>query len=180
MGELRKIPNVGKQTEQDLIRMGYTTIQSLRGKSADELYAEECASRGCVVDRCQLYLYRAVEYFVNTENPDPRKCKWWYWKDDYVEVSPCGAVCVECASFPVDCPGCRKIKGKVFWLQYTGEDCCGVYDCCVKQKGWRHCGACPSLPCGRFQKDPTISDEQNQANLEKMVANLKKVAGKEE
>lgn len=36
------------------------------------------------------------------------------------------------------------------------------------------------LPCGRFQKDPTISDEQNQANLEKMVANLKKVAGKEE
>ena len=54
MGELRKIPNVGKQTEQDLIRMGYTTIQSLRGKSADELYAEECASRGCVVDRCQL------------------------------------------------------------------------------------------------------------------------------
>ena len=86
MGELRKIPNVGKQTEQDLIRMGYTTIQSLRGKSADELYAEECASRGCVVDRCQLYLYRAVEYFVNTENPDPRKCKWWYWKDDYVEV----------------------------------------------------------------------------------------------
>ena len=137
MGELRKIPNVGKQTEQDLIRMGYTTIQSLRGKSADELYAEECASRGCVVDRCQLYLYRAVEYFVNTENPDPRKCKWWYWKDDYVEVSPCGAVCVECASFPVDCPGCRKIKGKVFWLRYTGEDCCGVYDCCVNQKGWR-------------------------------------------
>lgn len=119
MGELRKIPNVGKQTEQDLIRMGYTTIQSLRGKSADELYAEECASRGCVVDRCQLYLYRAVEYFVNTENPDPRKCKWWYWKDDYVEVSP-------------------------------------------------------------ERKDPTISDEQNLANLEKMVANLKKVAGKEE
>ena len=26
MGELRKIPNVGKSTERDLIAMGYTTI----------------------------------------------------------------------------------------------------------------------------------------------------------
>ena len=45
------------------------------------LYAEECRLRGCQIDRCQLYLYRAVVYFVNTENPDPAKCKWWLWKD---------------------------------------------------------------------------------------------------
>ena len=38
MGELRKIPNVGRQTEQYLIAMGYDTIESLKGKSADELY----------------------------------------------------------------------------------------------------------------------------------------------
>ena len=38
MSELRKIPNVGETTEQDLIAMGYTTIESLKGKSADELY----------------------------------------------------------------------------------------------------------------------------------------------
>lgn len=37
--------------------------------------------RGCQIDRCQLYLYRAIVYFVNTENPDPAKCKWWLWKD---------------------------------------------------------------------------------------------------
>ena len=35
MSELRKIPNVGETTEQDLIAMGYTTIESLKGKSAD-------------------------------------------------------------------------------------------------------------------------------------------------
>lgn len=29
---LRKIPNVGSQTEQDLIAMGYTSIASLKGK----------------------------------------------------------------------------------------------------------------------------------------------------
>ena len=67
--ELRRIPNVGVQTQRDLIAMGYTTIDSLKGKRAEELYAEECRLRGCVIDRCQLYLYRAVAYFVNTDNP---------------------------------------------------------------------------------------------------------------
>ncbi len=56
MSELRTIPNIGACTEQDLILMGYTTIASLRGKSAEELYAEECRLRGCTLDRCQLYL----------------------------------------------------------------------------------------------------------------------------
>lgn len=32
MTELRKIPNVGKQTEQALVAMGYTTMASLSGK----------------------------------------------------------------------------------------------------------------------------------------------------
>ena len=41
MSELRTIPNVGACTEQDLILMGYPTIASLRGKSAEELYAGE-------------------------------------------------------------------------------------------------------------------------------------------
>lgn len=71
MGSLRKIPNVGKTTEQDLIAMGYTTVESLKGKTAYDLYDEECALRGALVDRCQLYLYRAVEYFVNNPDPDP-------------------------------------------------------------------------------------------------------------
>lgn len=99
MSELRKIPNVGKQTEQDLIAMGYITIESLRGKSAQQLYDEECALKGQLVDRCQLYLYRAVEYFVNSENPDISKCHWWLWKDDFAKPSPCGALCAECALF---------------------------------------------------------------------------------
>ena len=109
---LRKIPNVGSQTEQDLIAMGYTSVESLKGKKAEDLYEEECRLRGCTIDRCQLYLYRALEYFVHTENPDSEKCKWWYWKDDYFYPSPCGARCVDCASFPKECKGCRKIKGK--------------------------------------------------------------------
>ena len=170
---LRKIPNVGQQTEQDLISMGYTSIDSLKGKKADELYGEECNLRGCIIDRCQLYLYRALEYFVNSPNPDIGKCKWWHWKDDYYYPSPCGARCVECASFPKACKGCRKIKGKVFWLQYTGDDACPIWKCC-KEKKRDNCGGCPELPCVRFMKDPSISDEQNEANLKKMIGNLEK------
>lgn len=40
MSELRKIPNVGKATEADLIAMGYTTIESLRGADPQRLYEQ--------------------------------------------------------------------------------------------------------------------------------------------
>lgn len=167
----RKLPNVGVQTERDLLAMGYTSIDSLKGVKADDLYQKECDLRGCSIDRCQLYLYRALEYYINSENPDIEKCKWWYWKDDYFYPSPCGARCVNCKSFPKECKGCRNIKGKVFWIQYTGDTVCPIWKCCSEHKR-KNCGNCPDLPCVRFMKDPTISDEENEANLKKMIDNL--------
>lgn len=62
-------------------------------------------------------------------------------------------------------------QGKVFWLQYTGDAVCPIWKCCKEQKR-ENCGGCPDLPCGRFMKDPSISDEENEANLKKMIANL--------
>lgn len=117
--ELRRIPNVGVQTQRDLIAMGYTTIDSLKGKRAEELYAEECRLRGCAI----------------------------------------GA-------------GCRKIRGKAFWLPYTGDDVCPIYQCC-RDKKKQNCGGCPELPCAHFMKDPIISDEENEANLRRMLERLK-------
>lgn len=177
MSELKKIPNVGKQTEKDLLAMGYATIESLKGKTGEQLYEEECALRGFTLDRCQQYLLRAVAYFVNTPEPDPQKLKWWYWKDEFVQPSSCGAVCIECGFYPSQCAGCAKIKGKVHWLQYTDQAVCAVYDCCVNVKGLKNCGACPNLPCEKFTKDPAISDEQNAANLRFMVERLKGTHG---
>lgn len=81
MTELRKIPSVGKETEKDLIALGYTTIESLKNVDPEELYLRECAMKGVQVDRCQLYVYRCVAYYCSTEEPEPEKCKWWYWKD---------------------------------------------------------------------------------------------------
>ena len=79
--ELRKIPGVGEKTEQDLLRLGYTTIESLRGADPEEIYQRDCQQRGVAIDRCQLYVYRCAVYFAETENPDPEKLHWWNWKD---------------------------------------------------------------------------------------------------
>lgn len=80
MGELRKIPGVGKEIEQDLISLGYTTIESLKGQDPEEMYDRECLMKGCQIDRCQLYVYRCAVYFASEEQPDPEKLKWWNWK----------------------------------------------------------------------------------------------------
>ena len=81
MGELRAIPGVGRQTEQDLIALGYPTIASLRGADPEELYRLECEKSGVMGDHCQLYVYRCAVYFAQPPDPDPEKLKWWYWKD---------------------------------------------------------------------------------------------------
>lgn len=81
MGELRKIPGVGKATEESLFLLGYHTIASLKGQDPQEMYERECKLRGVKIDRCQLYLFRCVVYFAENEHPDPEKLKWWNWKD---------------------------------------------------------------------------------------------------
>lgn len=79
VSDLRKIPYVGKATEADLIALGYTNIDSLKGADPDEMYKRHIES-GLGNDRCILYVYRMVCYFANTPNPDKSKLKWWLWK----------------------------------------------------------------------------------------------------
>lgn len=81
VGELRKIPGVGVKTEQDLIRLGYPTIASLKNADPEEIYRRDCEMRGMLIDRCQLYVYRCAVYYAGTPNPASEKLKWWNWKD---------------------------------------------------------------------------------------------------
>lgn len=81
MSELRKIPGVGKETEKDLIRLGYPTIASLKDADPEEIYRRDCMEQGVAIDRCQLYVYRCAVYYASTPHPDPEKLKWWAWKD---------------------------------------------------------------------------------------------------
>lgn len=79
--DLKIIPGVGKSIEQDLIAIGYPSVASLRGADPEGMYNRECIRKGCAVDRCVLYVFRCAVYFAETEQPDPEKLRWWYWKN---------------------------------------------------------------------------------------------------
>lgn len=60
--------------------------------------------------------------------------------------SKCGIDCDACRfKTEQNCPGCRKIKGKVFW----GE--CELYQCCDSKK-LEHCGKCDVFPCAKLKE----------------------------
>lgn len=79
--ELRKIPGVGPNIEQHLLSLGYTTIESLKGQSPEDMYMQDCLNKGTPLDRCLLYEYRLAVYYAENEIHDPEKLKWWNWKD---------------------------------------------------------------------------------------------------
>ena len=78
--DLQKIPYVGKETEKDLILLGFGSIASLKGADHEAMYEKECALKGVKIDRCQLYVYRMAVYYAEHEVRDPEKLKWWNWK----------------------------------------------------------------------------------------------------
>lgn len=89
------------------------------------------------------------------------------------KISCCGMICSDCEYYPADCQGCGEIKGNAFWLEYTGESCCEIYDCCVNQRGYQNCGQCKELPCSRYESDdPTKSPEENAADHCMQMKNL--------
>ena len=79
--DLRRIPGVGKNMEEHLVRLGYTSVDSLRGQDPEAMYAQDCRLHGGYLDRCVLYVYRCAVYFAENERHEPEKLKWWNWKD---------------------------------------------------------------------------------------------------
>jgi len=100
------------------------------------------------------------------------------------DISVCGIDCAvacevcnksnpEFAEKP--CRGCNAEEGKLFWTKYLGLDTCPIYQCCVNEKQFRHCGECPQLPCSIYfnTKDPSISEEEHQKKIQERVEMLK-------
>ncbi len=81
MSELRKIPGIGPNIEQDLLNIGINCIADLKGQDPEELYRRDCDFKGRIEDRCQLYVFRMAVYYADNEVLEPEKLKWWYWKD---------------------------------------------------------------------------------------------------
>ena len=78
--ELEIIPGIGKIMAQDLIEIGYTTIESLKDQDPQQMYDRHCEVKRHRVDRCVLYTFRCAVYFASNEIYDPKKLKWWNWK----------------------------------------------------------------------------------------------------
>jgi hypothetical protein len=80
--ELTKIPGVGANMAEHLIRAGYPTIESLKGQSPDDIYTADCLAQGMPVDRCALYCYRLAVHYADHDGQLPEdKRNWWNWKD---------------------------------------------------------------------------------------------------
>jgi hypothetical protein len=77
---LTEIPGVGKSIAQDLQNIGIHTIDDLKGKDPERLYALSNKFAGVVQDRCLLYTFRCAIYYANGGR-EPEKLKWWNWKD---------------------------------------------------------------------------------------------------
>ncbi|MFA6050924.1 MAG: helix-hairpin-helix domain-containing protein [Candidatus Paceibacterota bacterium] len=78
--ELQAIPSVGKSIAVCLYELGIRSISDLKNKDPEKLYKESNKIAGEKQDPCLLYTFRCAVYFAKTENPDPKKLKWWYWK----------------------------------------------------------------------------------------------------
>ncbi|MBU1230349.1 MAG: helix-hairpin-helix domain-containing protein [Proteobacteria bacterium] len=79
--DLRRIPGVGKSIAVDFWNLGLRSVDDLRGRDPQALYADMEALAGRHVDRCMLYVFRCAVYFAETPAPDPELLHWWSWKD---------------------------------------------------------------------------------------------------
>lgn len=82
--ELMQIPGVGKSLATDLLNIGITSIDSLRGKDPEVLYQLSNEYAGTTQDRCVLYVFKCAVYFAETppQIREKEKLKWWNWKDN--------------------------------------------------------------------------------------------------
>ena len=79
--ELQKLPNVGPAIAGDLITLGVTRIEDLKGKDPQKLYDKLEKLAGTHVDRCMLYVMRSLVYMAETGKRDMSDVAWWNFKD---------------------------------------------------------------------------------------------------
>ena len=78
---LQSIPGIGKSLSQDLIDLGYSTVDELKSEDPEMMYQDLIALRGHHIDRCVLYVFRCAVYFASHDTHDRELLKWWNWKD---------------------------------------------------------------------------------------------------
>ena len=76
MSDLQKIPGVGPNIAADLEAIGIHSVDDLRGKDPEALYAQDCLQKGFSEDKCQLYDFSAVPCILQRQTiPSQQKLK---------------------------------------------------------------------------------------------------------
>ena len=75
--DLTKIPYVGKRTKEAMINIGITCVEDLKGKDPEQLYIQDCLTKGFQEDRCALYVFRIAVYYAEHTEREEEKLKWW-------------------------------------------------------------------------------------------------------
>lgn len=70
---LTDLPNVGPATEQDLLLLGYSTPNSIRGECPFALHQRLCEVTGVRHDPCVIDVFMSITRFLDGEEPKP----WW-------------------------------------------------------------------------------------------------------
>lgn len=83
---LQTIPGIGKRISEDFRHIGIWHINDLKGKNPEKLYKKSNKYEGAVQDRCLLYTYRYAVYFAEHKKLDPKKSRWWNWKDKNAKI----------------------------------------------------------------------------------------------
>ena len=92
-------------------------------------------------------------------------------------LTVCGTGCAACPLHGARCAGCNETCGKVFHAP-AGKPC-PIYACCAGRHRFATCADCGELPCAVWQatRDPSLTDEQFQASIERRVSALQSAAG---
>lgn len=82
MADSRKLidlVSIGKAMVRDFELLGIRTVDALKGRDADQLFAELQAKTGSRQDPCVLDTFRAA--IAQAEDPDlpAEQCQWFYW-----------------------------------------------------------------------------------------------------
>jgi hypothetical protein len=88
----------------------------------------------------------------------------------------CGYSCSDCDHYGNECRGCRETGGIPFWTGFVSIDRCAISDCCINDRKLPHCGKCPDLMCGRFDRirdTPGITEAEATACLAAMEKELR-------
>lgn len=82
MSDLRKVPGIGAKKEQELMDLGYDSLEALKSADPDELYVLASAKQGVQLDKCVLYAFRCAVAYAKDPDPNPENYRWWYFCDD--------------------------------------------------------------------------------------------------